>query len=145
MSTTAQIQADTLQRFIAGWRAWTMEPFFANFSDDFSQKPLPLSAMQPSKNRQELIPVLTSLMRVLTNFKLTVHNTIHDPTNGTAALYILTEADTPIGPYRNEQAVFLWFNSTGDKVQRLEELFDTAFMKEFVPKFTEYMHGVGRT
>ncbi|KAG6309361.1 hypothetical protein E4U22_004007, partial [Claviceps purpurea] len=35
-------------------------------------------------------------------------------------------------------AVFIWFNSKGDKVDRIEELFDTAFMAEFKPKFKKW-------
>ncbi|KAG5991329.1 hypothetical protein E4U43_004049 [Claviceps pusilla] len=142
MSTTADIEAETLQRFIAGWRAWTMDSFFANLADDFTQKPLPFSAMHPPRTRDELYPVLTTLMSVLTNFKLTIHNTIHDPTTHTAALYTLAEADSPLGPYRNEQAVFVWFSPAGDKIQRIEELFDTVFMRDFMPRFRAYMDGM---
>lgn len=51
----------------------------------------------------------------------------------------MTKADTPFGPYSNEQAVFLWFNEEGDKVEKIEEMFDSAFMAEFMPNFREYM------
>ncbi|KAG6052374.1 hypothetical protein E4U17_005872 [Claviceps sp. LM77 group G4] len=138
MSTRAEIQADTLKRFIAGWSGWTMESFFATLSDDFTQKPLPLSAGHPARGREELYPRLSSLMTMMTNFKLTIHNTIHDPSNNTAALYAIADGDTPFGPYHNEQAVFLWFNPKGDKVARIEELFDTAVMADFMPKFKKW-------
>ncbi|KAG6118808.1 hypothetical protein E4U13_008252 [Claviceps humidiphila] len=138
MSPPAEIQADTLKRFIAGWGGWTMESFFATLSDDFTQKPLPLSCGEPARGREQLYPLLSSLMTMMTNFKLTIHNTIHDPSNNTAVVYAVADGDTPFGPYHNEQAVFLWFNSKGDKVDRIEELFDTAFMAEFKPKFKKW-------
>ena len=50
----------------------------------------------------------------------------------------MTEADTPFGPYKNEQAVFLWFNEEG-KVGKIEEMFDSAFMNDFLPKFQQYV------
>ncbi|KAG6021189.1 hypothetical protein E4U41_002606 [Claviceps citrina] len=143
MSTAAEIQALTLQRFIAGWQTWTMDSFFDALSDDFTQMPLPYGAMHPARTREELVPVLSTLMSVLTNFKLTVHNTIHDPPARKAALYAVAEADTPFGPYHNEQAVFVWFTPAGDKVERIEELFDTVFMREFFPKFKDYLSGGG--
>ncbi|KAG5978948.1 hypothetical protein E4U55_005717 [Claviceps digitariae] len=136
---SAEVQAATLERFLAGWGAWTMDTFFETLSDDFTQKPLPLSLMQSARTREELYPVLGCLMDMLKNFKLTVHNTIHDPIKRTAAIYALAEADSPFGPYRNEQAVFVWFNRTGDKVEKIEEMFDTVVMQEFMPKFKEYM------
>ncbi|KAG6165915.1 hypothetical protein E4U11_008600 [Claviceps purpurea] len=133
MSTPAQIQADTLKRYIAGWGGWTMESFFSTLSDDFTQKPLPLSCGEPARGREQLYPVLSSLMTMLT-----IHNTIHDPSNNAAVVYAVADGDTPFGPYHNEQAVFLWFNSKGDKVAQIEELFDSAFMAEFMPKFKKW-------
>jgi hypothetical protein len=50
----------------------------------------------------------------------------------------MTEADTPFGPYRNEQSVFLWFNEKGE-VSKIEEMFDSAVMNDFLPKFRQYM------
>lgn len=73
MSPPAEIQADTLKRFIAGWGGWTMESFFATLSDDFTQKPLPLSCGEPARGREQLYPLLSSLMTMMTNFKVRCH------------------------------------------------------------------------
>ncbi|KAG5965071.1 hypothetical protein E4U58_002976 [Claviceps cyperi] len=75
MSTPAEIQADTLKRFIAGWGGWTTESFFAALSDDFTQKPLPLSCGEPARGREKLYPLLSSLMTMMTNFKVGCHST----------------------------------------------------------------------
>jgi hypothetical protein len=41
-------------------------------------------------------------------------------------------------PYHNESAVFLWFDESGQKVEKIEEMFDSAFMEDFLPKFQGY-------
>jgi hypothetical protein len=51
----------------------------------------------------------------------------------------VSKADTPFGPYTNEHALFLWFDETGEKVQRIEEMFDESAMKDFQPKFEKYL------
>jgi hypothetical protein len=42
-------------------------------------------------------------------------------------------------PYHNEQAVFVWFDESGENIAKIEEMFDAAFMDEFLPKFHHYM------
>ena len=64
---------------------------------------------------------------------------MHDSAHNKATLYCVTKADTPFGPYENEQAVFLWFNEEGDKIGKIEEMFDSAFMHGFLSRFREYM------
>ena len=71
--------------------------------------------------------------------QLTIHNVIHDPAHGKAVIYALAKADTPIGPYQNEHACFVWFDESGEKVNKIEEMFDGVFMNEFLPKLDKYI------
>lgn len=59
--------------------------------------------------------------------------------NGKAAIYGLTKANTPVGPYQNEHALFIWFTEDGKKVEKIEEMFDGVFMKEFMPKMEKHI------
>jgi hypothetical protein len=70
---------------------------------------------------------------------LTVHEIVHDSARNKAAIYCLSKGDTPFGPWNVEYATFLTFNEAGDKVARCEEMIDPSFMKEFMPRFEEYM------
>lgn len=70
---------------------------------------------------------------------MTIHNVIHDAAQGKAAIYAMTKADSPLGPYNNEHALFLWFDESGEKVNKIEEMFDGVFMKDFLPKLQHYM------
>lgn len=58
---------------------------------------------------------------------------------GKAAIYALTKANTPFGPYQNEHAIFLWFTEDGKKVDKIEEMFDGVFMKDFMPKLERHI------
>lgn len=49
------------------------------------------------------------------------------------------KADTGFGePYINEQATFIWFDESGEKVTKIEEMNDTAFRRDWEPKY--YVH-----
>jgi hypothetical protein len=54
-------------------------------------------------------------------------------------VYAVTKADTPFGPYKNEHALFLWFDESGEKVNKIEEMFDGLVMKEFLPKIMAHV------
>lgn len=71
-------------------------------------------------------------------WQLEIHNIVHDSTHSKAVLYCITKADTPFMPYHNEQAVFVWFDDNG-QINKVEEMFDSAFMNDFMPKFRQYM------
>ncbi|EFX02673.1 NAD-dependent epimerase [Grosmannia clavigera kw1407] len=133
-TSTREIQAATLQRFIEGWASWTPEGFLDSWSDNCTQQNLPFCQNSPVKTRETVVLFFPILMSILTNFKLKVHNIVHESETGKAAIYAQTTADSPWGPYQNEYALFLWFDKTGEKVQNIEELFDTIVMDTFLPK-----------
>lgn len=76
--------------------------------------------------------------------QLKVHNIVHDSAHGKAVIYAVTNADTPVGPYANEHALFVWFSESGEEISRIEEMFDSAVMKDFLPKLGQYMADQGQ-
>ena len=42
-----------------------------------------------------------------------------------------------------EYAAFVTFSEAGDKVARLEEMLDSAFLQDFGPKFGQYLQANG--
>ncbi|KAI0013979.1 hypothetical protein F4779DRAFT_639150 [Xylariaceae sp. FL0662B] len=139
MPAPAEVQAATLERFIEGWSGWTPEGFLASWTSDCTTKTLPFSAGVETRTREESERIFPLMMSCLTNFQLRVHNVVHDPAQGKAAVYAVSKADTPFGPYNNEHAIFLWFDNSGEKVQKIEEMFDDVAMKDFLPKFEKYL------
>ena len=76
---------------------------------------------------------------MMANVQLTVHNIVHDVPQGQSVIYALTKAQLPFGPYRNEHALFLWFNESRTEVVKIEEMFDAVVMKEVLPKLDQYI------
>ncbi|EEQ33884.1 hypothetical protein McanCB56680_006474 [Microsporum canis] len=143
MPASAEIQTATLNRFIEGWKGWTPDGFLASWSHDCTQVTLPFSSGVPPHTRASVTKLFPQLMSILTNFQLIVHNVIHDPAQSKAVIYAITTADSPFGPYKNEQACFVWFDESGEYVTRIEEMFDGVFMQNFLPKLEAYIKGQG--
>lgn len=64
---------------------------------------------------------------------------VHDTSKNKAAVYAMSTGDTDFGPWNLEYSTFVTFNGAGDKIARVEEMLDSAFMKEFGPKFGKYL------
>lgn len=74
--------------------------------------------------------------------QLNVHEVIHDPIKSKAAIYAMSEADTPYGDddfkWSNEYAAFLTLNEDGTKIKKVEEMVDTAFFQEWAKQGVAY-------
>ncbi|TVY84596.1 Monooxygenase ptaG [Lachnellula suecica] len=141
MPAPADIQAATLDKFIKGWKKWTPEDWMATWSDDFKQGMLPFSLGVPSKSRAEAEFILPKLMAILTNYEVDIYEVVHDVARSKAAIYAISKADTPFGDFKwtNEYGVFISFTEDGTQINKMEEMLDTAFYQEFMPKFQKYM------
>lgn len=138
-SAVASMQEKTLYNFIEKWKAWTPEGMISCFDGDYTQTPLPFSLGQPTRSRDEVECGLPMLMQLITNYKLTINEIVHDPARGRAAVYAISTGDSPVGEWTNEYAVFMTFNVTGDKIASLREMVDSAFMEGFFAKVRELM------
>ncbi|KAB8227141.1 uncharacterized protein BDW43DRAFT_304834 [Aspergillus alliaceus] len=141
MPAPAEKQTATLNKFIEGWKGWTPDGFLASWSEDCAQVTLPFSSGVAPRTRAITEELFLKLMSILTNCELTVHNVIHDPAQSKAVMYAITTADSPFGPYKNEHACFVWFDESGEYVNRIEEMLDGVFMKHFLLKLEAYIMG----
>ncbi|PPJ60178.1 hypothetical protein CBER1_08989 [Cercospora berteroae] len=139
MIPAAETQAKTLQKYIDGWRGWTVDGFLASWSEQCTQQALPLSSGKPLMTRAEATKLFPHLMSVMSDFKVTIRNVVHDTAHNKAALYALSESQTPFGLFKNEHAIFLYFDDSGEYVDRIEEMFDALAMKEALPKISAYV------
>ena len=64
---------------------------------------------------------------------------MHDVEKNKAAIYAMSKGNLPWGPWELEYSAFITFSEAGDKVARLEEMLDSAFLQDFGPKFRQYM------
>ncbi|KAG6064156.1 hypothetical protein E4U32_000502 [Claviceps aff. humidiphila group G2b] len=63
--------------------------------------------------------------------QLDVKHIVHDASKGKACIYAVARANAPCGDYKNEQAIFITFSESGDKIETMEEMNDNAFRKEW--------------
>lgn len=70
MPGSAEVQAETLQKFIAGWSGWTPEGFLASWHDQCTTKTLPFSLGVPIRTRAQTENVFPIMMSFVTNFQV---------------------------------------------------------------------------
>ena len=75
MPAPAEIQAETLDKFIEAWRGWTPDGFLATWTDDCTQKTLPFSSDVPLRTRADTETLFPVLMGLMSNFQ--VRKTAH--------------------------------------------------------------------
>ncbi|KAK6858845.1 hypothetical protein PG995_004698 [Apiospora arundinis] len=141
MASLAQVQADTLDKFLEAWKNQEAQKTIDLWSENFMQRLLPYSlgaAVQSRAQAEGIYPVLTSS---LSNWKLDIKEIVHDSSRGSAAVYATSSADTPLPDetWTNEYAIFISFTKDGTKIDRLDEMVDSAFYKDFFPKFRQYV------
>ena len=69
---------------------------------------------------------------------------MHDPERNRAAVYTVSTGDLPWGEAWNmEYAAFVTFSKAGDKIARVEEMLDSAFMADFSGKFQKHLKDQG--
>ncbi|KAG7038467.1 S-adenosyl-L-methionine-dependent methyltransferase [Colletotrichum scovillei] len=136
---TASSQAATIEKFIDGWKRWNASEMLAVFADDFTQVTLPFGLGVPERKRDAVERALPALVGIVSNYKLTIHEVLHDAAKSKAAVYAVSTGESPFGPWEMEYAAFLHFSKAGDKIVRLEEMLDSAFTKDFAPKFQKYL------
>ncbi len=157
MSGSASVQEATLDKFVTGWKNWKPEDMFAVWSEAFTQRELPFSLGHPPQSRAEVEGTLRNATNFITNFEvskikkiavwrgnlysaqLTVHEIVHDAPKGKAVVYAITKANTPVGDWANEYAAFITFSVSGEKITKIEEVVDSAFVKEFFPKLQKFL------
>lgn len=167
MPAPADIQTATLNKFLEGWERKSVKETMALWSNDFTQQLLPLSLGMPESSRAQAEMVYPMLMDSLTNWKVGMFSSssnqrsiraiylhmrsvfqaetkqvIHDTARGTAAVYSITVADTPVPDgekWTNEYSIFITFSEDGTRVSRLEEMIDTAFFTRVFPGIQQYL------
>lgn len=74
-----------------------------------------------------------------------IYEIVHDVARGKAVIYATSHADTPWEDFKwkNEYAVFLTFTENGEKINKVDEMLDSAFAKEFFPRFQKYLSEQG--
>jgi ketosteroid isomerase-like protein len=60
-----------------------------------------------------------------------IHTEVHDAEARRCVIHASSTANTRIGTYGNEYALFLTFTEDGKKISKIEEFVDTAYSAKF--------------
>jgi ketosteroid isomerase-like protein len=60
-----------------------------------------------------------------------VHTEVHDAETRKCVIHASSSANTKIGTYGNEYALFLTFTEDGKKITKVEEFADSAYSAKF--------------
>jgi ketosteroid isomerase-like protein len=63
-----------------------------------------------------------------------IHKQLHDAEARTCMMHASSMAETKVGRYNNEYALFLDFTDDGKQIKRIEEFADSAYSADFFAK-----------
>ncbi|KAK1751363.1 hypothetical protein QBC47DRAFT_307862 [Echria macrotheca] len=139
MPAPGEVQRATLDRFIAGWSNWSAAEMVESWTDEATQVTLPTSLNHPPRDKTQVLSVLPLVQKIVTDYELNVREIVHDAAKSKAAVYAVSKGKAPFGPWTNEYAVFFTFDESGEKIVKIEEMVDSAFLNDFYPKFQNYL------
>ena len=125
---------ETAQSVIAGYEAWNIDAILSYRAPNCLHYILPASlGIKPMKN-EEYAAYFEPQMAAFRDFKLAVHDTVHDAAAQKVSMWVTSTATTDVGPYTNEYMLVLNMNEEGTKVERLLEYVDSAHSIQFMGK-----------
>lgn len=78
-------------------------------------------------------------MPAFQDFQPEIHELVEDDRDNKVMMWVSSKAQTLIGPYGNEYTILLYFNEAGDKVNKVVEFVDSAYVKEFFARLGTHM------
>ncbi|KAK4906881.1 hypothetical protein LTR49_024031 [Elasticomyces elasticus] len=128
----------TTQQTIDGFRKWDIDAIMAPRADNCTYQALPKSLGLPPLNNKEYREWYTAeIIPLMQNFDVEVHTTLHDAEARKSMIHGFSTATSPVGPYRMELCLMMSFNEAGDKVVKMEEMFDSAYHGDLMSKLQE--------
>lgn len=79
-----------------------------------------------------------SMMPLFHTFDVTIHELVEDDKANKTTIWCSSKADTVLGPYGNEYMMLLYFNDSGDKVEKVIEFVDSDYSKVFFGRLMKH-------
>ncbi len=78
-------------------------------------------------------------MKVFENYKIEVFEAVEDPKLHRVAMHMKSTAQTPVGEYDNEYAVFMYMTEDDKQITHVKEYVDSGYSTPFFMKLNAYM------
>jgi len=108
-------------------------------SEDCVHQVLPKSLEREPMDNATFRAWFSGIMPLLKGFTVTVHEVVESKEEKKVMMWASSVADSPIGPYKNEYCLILFFNETGDKLVKFLEFVDSKWSTEFFAKMREWV------
>lgn len=124
---------------IEAYRAWDIERIMAYRTDDCTHLILPRSLKREPKNNASYRQYFASIMPAFQDFQPEIHEIVEDERENKVMMWVSSKAQSLIGPYGNEYTMLLYFNEAGDRVNKIVEFVDSAYVKDFFIRLGAHM------
>ncbi|KAH8684261.1 hypothetical protein BGZ60DRAFT_397154 [Tricladium varicosporioides] len=128
----------TLQA-IKSYDDWKIEEILAWRSEKCTHEILPKSLNQPTMSNTLYKAYFSGIMPFFRDFKLQINDIIEDEKENKIVIWAQSTAVTDLGPYANEYMLVLYFNESGEKVDRFLEFVDSASSRESMVALMKYI------
>lgn len=68
----------------------------------------------------------------------------YDENARTSVCHGFSTATSAIGPYKMEAVIMMKFDEAGEKIVRIDEMMDSAYMNDYLAKVTAHMQAQGQ-
>ena len=124
----------TAHAVIAGYDTWTLDAILSYRANNCLHYILPTSLGIKPMNNAQYATYFEPNLPLFRDFKVKVHDTIHDAATQKVSMWATSTAMTDIGGYTNEYMIVLHLNEEGTKVEKLFEYVDSAHSIQFMGK-----------
>jgi ketosteroid isomerase-like protein len=126
-------QRQTAEAAVDAFNRMDIDAIVSYRSDDCKRHILPSTLSHPPTDNQKYRASLERLIKVFSNFSLTINDVIEDREARRICMYLRARADTLAGEYINEYIWTLSFNESGTKITEVKEFVDTVMNRDFWP------------
>lgn len=127
------MQRLTAEAVVDAFNRMDIDAIIAFRSDDCMRYILPSTLGHPPTNNKQYRASLERLIKIFSNFSLTINDVVEDKEARKICMYLKARADTLAGEYVNEYMWTLGFNASGTKIIHATEFVDTVMNRDFWP------------
>ena len=126
-------QRQTAEAVVEAFNRMDIDTIISYRSDDCMRHILPSTLGHPPTNNEKYRASLERLIKVFSNFSLTINDVVEDRGSRRICMYLRARADTLAGEYINEYMWTLSFDESGTKITQVKEFVDTLMNRDFWP------------
>ena len=126
-------QRQTAEAVVDAFNRMDIDAIMAFRSDDCMRHILPSTLGHPPTNNKQYRASLERLIKIFSNFSLTINDVVEDREARKICMYLRARADTLAGEYINEYMWTLSFDTPGTRITNVNEFVDTVMNRDFWP------------